>query len=133
MAALSTIVEVRTLGNLPAVDKIADSIIQPHLDSAARELVKWVGDYSTATGDKLAACVEAEGCICMAKLLPVINTMFTDGIITLQKEIGEIDLMFHRPEDLQLVIDWWWDRAKSAVSAYTSSGGSINPIGWYAI
>ena len=30
--------DVRALGGLPAIEKMGDSVIQPHLDSAGREL-----------------------------------------------------------------------------------------------
>lgn len=133
MAAISTISEVRALGNLPASAKLGDPIIQPHLDSASRELTVWIGDYSSATGDKLADCKEAEQCITMAYLLPVLFTLYTNGATTIQKELGEIELMFHTPDDMEKVVKQWLDRAKSRTINYINSGGTIKPMGWYAV
>lgn len=133
MAALSTIAEVRALGNLPASAKLEDEIIQPHLDAANRELTAWVGDYSGATDDKLADCKEAEQCITMAYLLPVLNTLYTNGATTIQKELGSIELMFHTPDDMEKVIEQWLERAKSRMAQYVNSGGTTKPMGWYAV
>lgn len=133
MATLSTVSEVRALGNLPASAKLDDAIIQPHLDSAGRELTTWIGDYSTAAGDKLADCKEAEQCLTMAYLLPVLNTLYTQGAVSIQKELGEIDLMFHSPEDTETVVEKWVDRARSRMTQYVNLGGATKPMGWYAI
>ncbi len=133
MAPLSTVTEVRALGNLPASDKLADPIIEPHLSSASRELTSWIGDYSSATEDKLADCKEAEGCLAIAYLLPVLNTMYTNGIVSLQKELGEIELMFHSPDDMDKVIDKWRERAQSRMASYVNEGGDHKPMGWYAV
>jgi len=131
--ALALISDVRALGNLPASSLMPDDIITPQLDSAARELESWIGDYSSATGAKRNAVVEAECCITMAYLIPVLNTFYTHGAPTIQKEIGEMDFMFHNPEDAKIVADQWMARAKSRVRAYAEHADGKGAIGWYAI
>ena len=131
--SLSTASDVRALGNLPPVGKLPDAIIQPHLDSAGRELKTWIGDYSAATGEKVADCKEAECCICLAYLLPVLNTLYTNGVVSLQKEIGDVELMFHSPEDLQLVAERWLARAKARVAQHSAAESGGASVRFYAI
>jgi hypothetical protein len=133
MAALSSIAEVRTLGRLPDAIKLPDMFIQPHLDAANRELIRWIGDYSGVTGSQIAQCKEAEGCLCIAYLLPVMNTFFTQGAITIQKEIGDMDFLFHSPDDLEKLIEYWMNRAKKATADMVEDRGVSGIIGWYAI
>ena len=130
--ALATTTQVRELGGLPTA--VTDSKITPQQGPACRELTRWVGDYSSATGTMLADCIEAEICLTMYYLLPVLNTFFTQGVSTLQKEIGEMDFLFHNPDDMEKVRDMWLDRARGAVSDYMGQDSSGRPsIGFYAI
>lgn len=138
--ALTSIDKVRQLGNLPAVAKLSDDLIRPHLDSASRELKTWVSDYATAKGDALAAYIEAEGCITIAYLLPVLNTFFTNGITTFQKEVAESEIFFHSPDDLDIIIEKWMDRARSRIDNYlednaVSDDESVvaSGLSWYVI
>lgn len=136
MTPVGTISDVRTLGRLPDSVKLPDAVITPHLASAARELAGWVGDYSGADGDMLDALKEAEGCLCMAYLLPVLNTFYTQGLSTLQKEMGDMDFLFHSPNDLDRVIERWRDRARLAAGPYIladASSSSAGEIKWEAI
>jgi len=130
---LATINDVRQLGRLPDSSKLPDEYIQPHLDAAERELTRWIGNYSDAGGDKLNACIEAECCICIAYLLPVLNTFYTQGITSLQKELGEMDFLFHSPSDLEKLQNQWLERARNRVADYITSNKEKPVIGWYAI
>lgn len=131
--SLSAISDVREIGNLPPVAKLADAVIAPHLAAAGRELASWIGDYSGSTGDKLADCKEAECCICMAYLLPVLNTLYTQGVTTLQRELGSLDIMFSSPDDQKTLVEMWLDRAHSRVTSYINTGSARRPLGFYAI
>ena len=124
--------DVRSIGNLPDSTKLDDSVLEPHLKSAVRLLTKWIGNYSGATGDKKDRCIEAEACLTMYYALPVLNTFFTQGITTLQKEIGEMDFQFHSPEEMEAIREAWKDRAMDAVAEWMSQGDR-HPIGWYAV
>jgi hypothetical protein len=117
---LATPDDVRDIGRLPATEaQLGEDVIVPHLDAAARELCRWLGDYETTTDrDKKAACIEAECCLAMANLLPVLNTFYTAGLPTLQKELGDLDFIFHNPDDLQKIISAWRSRAYNAVAFY---------------
>lgn len=133
--AKATIAEVRVLGGLPDATKLPDAKITPHLNRAARELARWIGDYSDATGNKLEDCKEAEGCLTMYYLLPVLNTFFTSGISTLQKELGEIEFLFHGPEGVEKVRDMWWARADDTIESYRagSDDAGSGKIRFYAV
>lgn len=131
--ALSSVSEVRVFGKLPASGQLPDATITPHLDSAGRELTYWVGDYSTASGDKLAACKEAEQCICMAYLVPVLNTLYTEGTTTLQSELGGMNVRFHDQNDQKMLAEMWMDRARSRVAEYIAGKKSSRAIGWHAV
>lgn len=120
---LASVLDVRTFGKLPEAAKLDDSVIQPHLESAVRELTGWIGDYSASTGDKAAACIEAESCICMNYLLPVLNTFYTEGLAAVQKEMGELDLVFHSVSDLERLQAYWMRRARTRVKPFETSGG----------
>lgn len=128
--SLATLTDVRSMGNIPS--GIGDAVLQPHLDSAARELKDWIGTYTGATGDKRARCIEAECCLTIAFALPVLNTFYTPGIPTIQKELGELDFMFHDVDDLDKLIEKWKDRARSAVANWVDLGDKKR-IGWFAI
>lgn len=130
--ALATLQNVRDLGNLPDSTKLDDSILQPHLNSAARRLEKWIGTYSSATGTKKERCIEAECCLTLAYATPVLNTFFTQGVTTLQKEMGDMEYLFHSPEDLEGIVTMWEDRARDAIAEYMHKG-ERPAVGWYAI
>jgi len=129
----ATINDVRQFGRLPDSTKLPDPDIQPHLNAAERELTRWIGDYSDATGEKAESCKEAECCICMAYLLPVLNTFYTQGVTSLQKELGEMDFLFHSPGDLEKLQNQWLERARNRVADYITSNKEKPVIGWYAI
>jgi len=119
---------VRDFGRLPGPDKLPDAVIEPHLVSAGAELRRWIGDYAATTdADKRAACQEAEACLCLAYLLPVLNTFYTEGIPTIKKETGDIEFRFHDPADLDRVIERWLARARRSVADY----GGDTDAGWY--
>lgn len=124
--------DVRNIGNLPDSSKLPDSVLEPHLQSARRLLTKWIGSYSAATGNKKERCIEAEACLTMYYALPILNTFFTQGITTLQKEIGEIEFQFHSPQEMEILRETWKSRATDAVAEWIS-WGDRHPIGWYAI
>ena len=132
MTTLATIQDVRDIGNLPDSTKLDDSVLQPHLDAAGRMLFKWIGSYLGSTGDKRTRCIEAESCLTMYYAIVVLNTFFTEGITTLQKEIGDMDFLFHRPEELETIRMFWWDRARDAVAEWLNDG-KRSSIGYYAI
>jgi hypothetical protein len=117
--------DVRDLGRLPPAAKLPDAEIDPHLEAAGRELKRRIGEYETgADAEKIEACTEAECCLCMAYLLPVLNTFFTQGIAGLQKEIGETDFQFHSVDDLKKLADLWTERAMNRVKAYITESGT---------
>ncbi len=118
---IADVSDVRTLGRLPAEAKLSGDVISPHLAAAGRKLTRWLGDYAATTGDDREACKEAECCLCMYYLLPVLNTFYTEGMTTLQKEIGEMDFLFHGPDDLETLKADWLDRAKEAVDHLMAS------------
>ena len=130
--AFADVQNVRDLGNLPDATKLDDRIILPHLVTAERELIKWIGEYSSATGLKRTAIIEAESALTLSFALPVLNTFFTEGITTLQKEIGEIDFQFHDPSDVNELVEYWRDRARDAVTEWLQEGDQKR-IGMYAI
>lgn len=122
--------DVREMGKLPGSDRLSDSLISPHLEAAGRELTRWIGAYDSGPvlDDVRAACLEAECCICMAYLLPGMNTFYTEGIAGLQKEIGESEFQFHSVNDLKNLAGMWMQRARKAVADYQQAGnGAI----WY--
>jgi len=121
--ALSSASDVRELGKLPDSSKLSDPVIDIQLEAAARELTSWIGTYSAATGEKALACIEAECCICMVYLLPVLNTFYTEGLAGVQKEMGEMDLLFHSVSDIERLQEYWIKRARTRVSSYVSTGG----------
>lgn len=131
--ALATTTNVREYGNLPAEVQLGDAVITPHLGSAARELKRWIGDYSASTGDKLSSCIEAECCICMAYMLSGLNTLYTEGLATIQKVVGEIDLMFRSPEQVDIEVERWLARAKTAVKEWLLDNDSRQTMGWYVL
>lgn len=119
---------VRDLGRLPDPSRLPDAVIEPHLASAGAELKRWIGSYEDSTDeDKRFACSEAETCLCMGYLLPVLNTFYTQGIPTIKKETGDLEFMFYGPVELDRVIDRWMARARRAVADY----GSETDSGWY--
>lgn len=132
MAVFADVQDVRDIGNLPDATKLDDRIIIPHLVTAERELIKWIGTYTRATGDKQTAILEAEACLTMSYVLPVLNTFFTEGISTIQKEIGEIDFQFHDPSDVTELVTYWENRARDAVSEWLQEGDQKR-IGFHAI
>lgn len=129
---LANIEKVREIGNLPDVDLMDDDKLRPHLETAARHLTKWIGTYTRASGEKRARCIEAECCLTMYYAVPVFHTFFTEGITTLQKEIGEIDFQFYDPSQVEAVADRWLNRAEMAVAEWMDEG-EARQIGWYAI
>lgn len=131
--SLSTVADVRAFGKLPVATQLVDTIIQPHLDAAGRELRSLIGDYSGAFGDKLDDCKEAEQCICLAYLMPVLNTLYTEGTTTLQQELGGMNVRFHSQEDQQNLSDMWMQRARSRVAKYINSGTQRRPVSFHAI
>ena len=138
MTALISIADLRTFAGkrLPPESALTDDQITPHLDAAARELADWIGTYSADDGaEKVAACKEAEACLAIANILPTQNVFFTQGITTLQKEIGEVDFMFMNPEDLEKAVQGWRDRAERAVKEYISDYDNSGSRGmrFYAI
>jgi len=124
--ALSTIQNVRDMGRLPASTKLADAVIQPHLDSAARELRRWVGEYASETDPTFVADLkDAEQCITLAYLIPVLHSLYPEMLSTAQKELGEMDILFATPAQQQRIIDYWMSRARDRVRGYipANSGG----------
>jgi hypothetical protein len=133
MPPVSNTEEVRQFGRLPSSEHLTATEMQPHLDSAARELKRWVGEYSTATGDKLDSCKEAEMCICIAYLIPVVNTLFTEANLFAQNVIGESGFLFHSPSEKNKVVDGWMDRARTAVAEWSETAGIKRKIGFHAV
>lgn len=129
---LANIEKVREIGNLPDASLLNDTVLKPHLDSAARKLQKMIGTYTSATGDKRLRCIEAECCLTMYYVVPVLNTFFTEGVKTLQKEIGEIEFQFHSPEEAQTIAEGWLNRAEMAVAEWMDEGDT-KQVGFYAI
>lgn len=130
--ALANIEKVREIGNLPDADLMGDDVLRPHLETAARQLTKMIGTYTSATGDKRARCIEAECCLTMYFAVPVLHSFFTEGITTLQKEIGELDFQFYDPDQVEAVAERWMNRAEMAVAEWMDLG-EAKQIGWYAI
>jgi len=135
MAALATITEVRQLGGLPDSTKLADAKIDPHLQAASRELARWLGDYSTYTGDDLADCKDAECSLTMAFLIPVLNVLCPEAITTIQKEYGDIGLNFYDADDQEKIVLMWTGRANRAIAALknTVPPTGIPTIGWNVV
>ena len=136
--ALSEVADVRTFAGkrLPASPALTDDQIEPHLDDAARELAEWIGEYEDASDEgKIAACKSAEACLTIANVIQTQNVFFTQGVTSLQKEVGEVDFLFMSPDDLDKAVQGWRDRAERAVRPYmtdyenSGSGG----MRWYAI
>jgi len=121
--------DVRSIGRLP--DEFSDDQIRPHLDSADRRIRSRLGDIETPTAEGRAALVEAEACICMALLIPVLNTFFTQGAPKYLKETTEVEFMFHSPEQAKSVSRAWFDRASQAISDYRKTTESS--LDWFAI
>lgn len=131
---LATVADVRALGNLPASGKLADSIVTAQLVPAARELKRWIDTYeSTTDTDKATDCVEAECCICMAYLQPVLQTFYIEGITTLQRELGDLEGTHLSPDDWQNVADYWMNRAKYRMQAYIDKSTTRQRLSWHAI
>lgn len=138
MAPLSTVADVRTFAGkrLPPDPQLTDGQITPHLTAAARELAGWIGEYSSTTDDdKKDACKEAEACLTIANVIQTQNVFFTQGITTLQKEIGEVDFLFMSPDDLEKSVQGWRDRAERAVNSYMTDFDNTGSRGmrFYAI
>jgi hypothetical protein len=129
----SEIDDVRALCKLPAKERLADAVIDPHLLAAGRELERWIGAYSHFTGIAYDNAVEAECCLAMFFLLPGMNTFYTQGATTLQKELGEMDFTFDKPEDLKIRRDMWYERAERAVAQYRNSLSSSPAMRFLAI
>lgn len=130
---LSTIQELRNFGGLPDSAKIPDEKITPHLEAASRMLTSWIGDYSDAADEKAECCKEAECCICMSMLMPVLNTFYTADLASVQKNVGEMDFIFHSPGDTRQVQQDWMERARKAVAVYISEYRTIEQSEWVAI
>ena len=128
----STVQNVREVGNLPDESKLPSSRVLPHLKAAFRELEKWIGTYSSFTGDDKENVIEAECSLCMAFALPTLNTFFTEGVSTTQKEVGDMEFQFINPDDVDKTAKAWIERAKRAVSAYNYETGQ-KPISFIAI
>lgn len=135
MTTLATAADVRALGNLPAVDKLGDPIIAPHLSAAGRELASWLGSsYLTESdADKIADYKEAECCICLAYLQPVLHTLYTEGVTTLQRELGEINVQYLSPSNWSKVAGDWMQRAKDRMRDYVNKSETKSPVTWYAV
>lgn len=133
--ALATVQNVRDTGGLPDSGKLADSKITPHLDAAAREIKRWIGDYSSVSGDDLADCIDAESCLTMAYLLPVLNLLCPEAISTFQKEYGELGLNFLDAKDQEIIAEKWITRARTAVSNLKNEipAQGVPAIGWNAV
>lgn len=131
--ALADIEYIREFGKLPEESKLPDDRIQHHLDSACREIRRWIGAYGAEQDeDKRADIIEAEACLTMAYLLPVLNTFYTAGITSLQKEIGESEFLFHSPEDMQSLCKEWESRARKRMLPYMKDHENKRTIFAYA-
>ena len=130
--ALASILEVRQLGGLPDSTKLADSKIEPHLNAAARELRREIGDYTTRTGDEKEDCVDAEASLALAYLMPVLNVICPEGLNTVQKEYGDLGLNFYDANDQKILIKMWTDRAGRAIARIKNERPiqGIPTIGW---
>lgn len=136
--ALSSVEDVRTFAGkrLPADPHLTDDQIAPHLDAAARELAEWIGSYEDASDEtKQDACKEAEACLCIANVIQTQNVFFTQGITSLQKEVGDVDFLFMSPDDLDKAVQGWRDRAERAVRPYMTDFENTGSRGvrFYAI
>ena len=131
MKGFATVHDVKAFGKLP--EEIGVEVIAPHLKSAKRELSTWIGDYDSLTGDDADAAEEAECCICMAYILPVLNTLYTETVPSLQKEIGDLDLLFHNPIEMDRICQQWMDRAKRAVYGLQTEESNSSNILWEVI
>lgn len=131
--SISTIGEIRTLGRLPDIAKLPDAVVQPHLDSAVSEMKRLVGSgYASSTGEKLAACKEAEICFTIANLLPVMNTFFPQEASVVQKQIGDTDFIFHDPDNLMKMVEYWRRRAMEKIETYLQAA-SDRQVYWGAV
>jgi len=112
---LAIIPDVRSLGGLP--EAVEDAVIKPHLESAARRIKKIIGDYEAvdAVAEDEDAIIEAEACMTMYLLLPVLHTFYTQGLPGMQKELGDMEFLFHNPDQMFQVRQNWHDRAVEAV------------------
>jgi hypothetical protein len=134
--ALADADDVRSIGNLPsAADGFPDTKIDPHLPQSARRLKRWIGDYSSYTGDDLAAVIEAEACLCMSYLIPPNHTFFTATGPSLQTELGELDMQFHGPDEIQTLVDMWVERARDTVREFIddSANEGVSVVSFFAI
>lgn len=133
--ALATVQNVRDTGGLPDSGKLADSKITPHLDAAAREIKRWIGDYSAVSGDDLADCIDAECCLTMAYFIPALNVLCPESLSTFQKEYGELGLNFADADEQTTIAGRWETRARNAVSNLKNEipAQGVPAIGWNAV
>jgi len=117
---IAACVDVKVIGKLPC--EIECDLIETHLESASRELERWIGEYSDSDEKKRADCFEAECCLAIAYLLPTLNTFYTEGVTTLSKEVGQVDFQFHNPQQVGVIAKTWIERAERCVAAYRDIG-----------
>ncbi len=115
---IASVKDVRDLCGLPEASKLPDHKIQPHLEASARKLKEQIGDYSDATGDKKDAVRDAECCLCMANLLPILNTLFPEDLTTAQKVMGDMDFKFNSPRAVKELVLYWKSRAEGCIQEY---------------
>lgn len=126
--------DVRIIGKLPSEDKLDDQYLTHHLLAAARELKNLIGDYADTTDQtKKDACRYAEACLCIANALPVLNTFYTSGITTLQKELGDLDFIFNSASDVEVLQKMWRNKAKDSIGDYIEQEQESNNLGFIAI
>jgi len=131
---LASLSEVRDLGKLPDSTKLADSLLQPHLTEAAYRLKDWIGAYEDSDDStKIAKCKIAEGCITMSFYLLSANSFFTEGVTTLQKEVGEMDFQFKNAEQREKDSKAWVDRAKNVVRDYMNQNTETPILSFRAV
>lgn len=122
--------QVRALGNLSS--RITDAVISPHLSRAVRDVEERSGVLQTAWGShaRSADLEEAAGCLALGYAAPVLNTMYLADADRLARKVGELsDFVFSGPNDWIKLVQYWNDRAASAlarVSDTVSAPGELD-------
>lgn len=119
-----TAADIRRFANLP--DKVADTVIEPHLERGLRFCEKRAGrPIDDGEGDK--DWREAAMCMTMYFLLPIINTMYLDGASSFARESDDItDYVFCSPSQVVTIQNYWKNRAEGIIADLETAEGEGN-------
>lgn len=113
---------VRAVANLP--EEVGAEVIRPHLVQATKDIERRAGRAVSDVSDEDEDYRSAIACQTVYYLLPVINTMYLDGVSRFARDSDDMaDYVFCSPSDVERLQKYWLGRVEKILAGVEGGSG----------